>query len=276
MKRKITLITSFLMLIQLSFAQVSNYSVGQTVGDFTVTDVHGNTHNLSAIAASGKWIILDFFFVACGPCQATVPFFSELHQKYGCNEGDIFCISIDNGDSDAEVLSFESTYSESSGHSPAPAVSGTEGGGDAVVTDFGIGAYPTYCLIAPDMTLKNADIWPVSSIVEFESAMTNTGFSPTAMNCSGISSLDKLSLAEIKLFPNPSNGNVTVSINSIDANYATIEVSNLLGQVVYTTNNDLILGNNDIQLDLAYLEAGQYVVRISNETGSSTSSVQIK
>ena len=276
MKRTITLIASFVMLIQLSFAQVGNYTVGQTVADFTVTDVHGNTHNLSAIAASGKWIMLDFFFVACGPCQSTVPTFSELHQKYGCNEGDLYCISIDTGDNDTDVLSFESTYSMSSGHSPAPAASGTEGGGDAVVSDFGIGAYPTYCLIGSDMTLKIADIWPIGSVSDFEGAMTGAGFTPTVMNCSGISSVDELSLAEIKLFPNPSNGNVTLTLNAADANTATIEVSNLLGQVVYTTSNEFVSGNNDIQLDLSSLETGQYVVRVSNETTSTTASIQIR
>ena len=91
-----------------------------------------------------------------------------------------------------------------------------------------------------------------------------------------VASVDELSLAEVKLFPNPSKGDVTVSINAVDANNTTIEVSNLLGQVVFTTNNELVAGNNDIKLDLSSLEAGQYVVRISNENTSTTTSVQIK
>lgn len=128
-------------------AQITNYAVGADVADFTITDVHGNTHTLSTYTNAGKWVILDFFFVACGPCQQTVPFFSELHEKYGCNEGDLICISVDFGDDDAAVLGFESTYSESTGFNAAPAASGTEGGANAVVSAFGPSAYPTYCMI---------------------------------------------------------------------------------------------------------------------------------
>ena len=70
-------------------AQIQNYSVGATVNDFTVTDIDGNSHTLSDYTSAGKWVVLDFFFVDCPPCQATVQYFNELHEKYGCNEGDL-------------------------------------------------------------------------------------------------------------------------------------------------------------------------------------------
>ena len=72
MKKTITFLASLLMFIQLSFSQVGGFSVGQTVSDFTVTDVHGNTHTLSSITASGQWVLIDFFFTTCPPCQSTV------------------------------------------------------------------------------------------------------------------------------------------------------------------------------------------------------------
>tara|TARA_B100000683_G_C12358380_1_gene502025 strand:+ start:48 stop:878 length:831 start_codon:yes stop_codon:yes gene_type:complete len=275
-KKTITLLASLLMFIQLSFSQVGTFSVGQTVSDFTVTDVHGNTHTLSSITASGQWVLIDFFFYTCPLCQSTVPFFSELHQKYGCNEGDLFCISIATGDSDAQVLAFENQYSISSGHSPAPAASGNEGGGDAVIASFLPAGYPTYCLVGPDMKLKNADIWPVTGIGDFETAMSSAGFSPNVMNCSGISSLNESSLNKSEIFPNPSSGNIAISVNSKNGNSARIEISNILGQVVYTSENDLVEGDNNIKLNLSSLNAGQYIVRISDENTSMTSSIQIK
>ena len=96
------------------------------------------------------------------------------------------------------------------------------------------------------------------------------------MNCSGISSLNEESLNKSEIFPNPSNGNITISVNSTNGNSARIEISNLLGQVVYTSENDLVEGNNDIKLNLSSLNAGQYIVRISDENTSNTSSIQIK
>lgn len=244
-------------------AQIQNYSVGQTVSDFTVTDVHGNTHQLSAITGSGKWVIIDFFFTTCPPCQATVPYFSELHQKYGCNAGDLFCISVDTGDSDAEVMGFESTYSMSSGHSPAPAISGTEGGGNAVVSNFGPAAYPTYCLIDPTMKIRNLDIWPVSSIADFESAFSSAGFNPTAMACPLTVDEIEMSLNDAQLFPNPAAGATTLSV-SLDATMdVNVTVFNMLGAVVSSEKFAAVSGSNELGLATEGLENGQYIVSVT-------------
>ncbi len=249
-------------------AQVGNYAVGDVVSDFTVTDVHGNTHSLSSITASGKWVIIDFFFVACGPCQGTVPFFSELHEKYGCNEGDIFCISIDNGDNNADVLGFEATYSTSSGHSPAPAVSGTEGGGNAVVAAFGIPSYPTYCLIGPDMKLKNGDIWPVNSIVELEAGLTGAGLTATEMSCN--SSLVEQEVVEntIKVHPNPAADNATVSLDLEVTSEVVVTIYNSIGEMITVESFNGVIGNNTFILNTSKIENGQYILKVSFGKGS--------
>jgi len=75
-------------------AQANNYPNGSLVANFTVTDTDGNTHNLYDYTAQGKYVILDFFFDTCPPCQATSHYFSQLYQTYGCNDGDIICIAI--------------------------------------------------------------------------------------------------------------------------------------------------------------------------------------
>lgn len=245
-----------------SFGQIQNYSVGATVSDFTVTDVHGNTHQLSAITGSGKWVVIDFFFTTCPPCQSTVPYFSELHEKYGCNEGDLFCISMDTGDSDADVLAFESTYSTVGGFSPAPAVSGIDGGGNAVNTNFGPAAYPTYCLIDPTMKIRNLDIWPISSVASFESAFTSAGFSPTVMSCGLSLEENQAALNNAILFPNPATNQTTVQVNLEASASVTIDVYNLLGQKVYSIDVDAVAGQNDINLQLEGLNNGHYIVSV--------------
>lgn len=261
--KKLILSVSLVLGTFVSNAQVQNYSVGNTVNDFTVTDIHGNTHQLSAITGSGQWVMIDFFFTTCGPCQATVPFFSELHQKYGCNSGDLFCISIDTGDSDAEVLDFENTYSTSSGHAPAPAVSGTEGNGQAVITDFGPSAYPTYCLIGPDMTIRNVDIWPVGSVADFEAAFASAGFSPTAQQCALAVDEIELALNDAKLFPNPAVNSATLSVELDGTMDVNVKIYNMIGAEVSRTNFVGTEGTNEFTLDTYELANGQYIVSVS-------------
>ncbi|MDG1429342.1 MAG: redoxin domain-containing protein [Crocinitomicaceae bacterium] len=258
-----------------SNAQVGNYNVGDVVSDFTVTDVHGVTHVLSDYTNAGKWVFLDFFFVTCGPCQATVPFFSEFHEKYGCNAGDIVMISIDSGDDDAAVLSFETTYSMSTGFNPAPAASGTEGGGNAVVADFGIVAYPTYCIIGADMKLKNGDVWPVSSMADFETALTVAGLTPTEMACAANVEENLASLNNVSLYPNPATTSANISVNLEETSEVTVNVYNMVGAVVLSETFNGSNGANMFTLNTNSLDNGQYIVNISLGENVATTQVSL-
>jgi len=252
-------------------AQANNYTVGETVDDFTITDVHGQTHNLSSIAASGKWIILDFFFTTCGPCQIAVPYFSQLHQKYGCNAGDLYCISVDNGDTDAEVIDFETTYAAVGGFSPAPSVSGIEGGGNAVVSNFGVNAFPTFCLIGSDMKMKDVDIWPVSSVGQFEAAFAALGFSPAVMNC--LASLDDLSTnASMNIFPNPAKNATTIQISLNSNSEVVANVYNMVGAIVATEKFIGISGDNQWVLNTNNFENGLYILSLELGNGKQVKS----
>ncbi len=260
---------SFLAICSLTLglnAQVQNYAVGATVADFTVTDVHGNTHKLSTITASGKYVMLDFFFTTCPPCIATVPTFSELHDKYGCNAGNLYCISIDQGDTDSEVLAFETQYAASGGNAPAPAVSGVDGGGNAVVSAFGIGAYPTYCIVGPDMKMKNIDIWPVANIGDFETALTAAGATLTVMNCA--LALDETTLSNsFDVYPNPAVNNATLSFNMDAAGEVNIAIYNMVGALVSNEVAVAQSGLNKHNLNISNLDNGQYIIKINLGNG---------
>lgn len=56
-----------------------------------------------------------------------------------------------------------------------PSISGTEGGGTAICNAYGIGAYPTHIIIAPDHQIIEQDIWPVSSPSDFIDPLENAG-----------------------------------------------------------------------------------------------------
>ena len=138
-----------------------------TAVDFTVTDVHGETYNLFSILDDGKYVIVDFFFTTCPPCVASVPVLNQAYTDYGCNTAEVVFLSMDAGDTDAQVLQYENDYG-----GLLPSISGNDGGGNAVNSIYGIGAYPTVILIAPDHTILEQDIYPVTNIT---TALPNNG-----------------------------------------------------------------------------------------------------
>jgi hypothetical protein len=64
-------------------------------------------------------------------------------------------------------------------------------------------------------------------------------------------------LEGVKVFPNPSQGEITITNNNGDAN--AIEITNLAGQVVYTTSVSAA-----ITVDLGSFGPGVYLVKVSN------------
>ena len=61
------------------------YKVGSTMGDFTITDVDGNTYQLSQLLNQKKLVILNFWYYTCVPCKAEFPYFNSVYQKYSNN-----------------------------------------------------------------------------------------------------------------------------------------------------------------------------------------------
>jgi len=267
MKKIFTILSAVLFSTGL-FAQVNGYSAGDTVEDFTVTDINGNEYSLYEITASGKYVYLDFFFDTCPPCQATTPIFNEFHDKYGCNEGDIFMMSVNNGsDSDAEVAAFEEAYGGSFSH--APAIS-TDGGAGAVDTRFQISAYPTYCMIGPDNKLVVGDIWPLDNVGTFEATFP-ADFEPAVMECSIVNSVQDEVAIDFKVFPNPNTGaaiNITLDEYADQAN---INIYNVVGALVYTqkTTGSTYTINTE-------LPKGSYIINITTEAGVGNQSLVIE
>ena len=187
MKKSSLTLISMLLLMSLNAQTTLTTAV-----NFTVTDVHGNTHTLFDYLADGKHVVIDFFFTTCGPCQASVPTINDAYTQFGCNTAEVVFLSIDTGDDDAEVLAFENDF-----NSLLPAVSGLQGGGDAVVNQYGVGAFPTIVLIAPNQQIIEQDVWPVSGL---ESALINAGLTTAFCDSSATTEITETTFEKRSLY----------------------------------------------------------------------------
>ncbi|MGB6047775.1 MAG: T9SS type A sorting domain-containing protein [Flavobacteriales bacterium] len=260
--KKPVLILTFLATSLFASAQANNYANGSTVANFTVTDINGNTHSLYDYTSQGKYVLLDFFFAACGPCQQTAPYFNQLHETYGCNSADLICLTINNGnDNDAQVLAYENTYGGTYAHSPA--VSNT-GGGPAVTSTFGVGAFPTYCLIGPDNKMVKNDMWPISSMQSFVNYLP-----PAIQPAACATSVPEISgTRNISIYPSPSTGVVTVELDGMGSGNVTLELFDMLGQQVRSLSlGTATSGALRQNVDLGDLEDGQYLCRLITKDG---------
>jgi len=235
------LLLAVLVLVGLQTQAQTNLT---TAVDFTVTDVHGNTHTLFNYLDDGKHVIVDFFFTTCGPCISSVPTLNQAYTDYGCNTGEVIFLSIDDWGSDAQVLQYENDYG-----GLLPAVSGNDGGGDAVNSAYGISAYPTVVLIAPNRTILEQDIYPVSNIT---TALPNAGLNMAS--CAVTPSWDCIGGACVDpgtgtgMYPNQAACNAVCGVSAIEEHTTTkelLKVTDLLGRETKQTNQPLFYIYND-------------------------------
>jgi len=117
----------------------------KAVPDFTVSDIYGHTHKLySDYLNQNKYVFIDFFSVGCQSCSELSPVLDTVYRNFGCNYGDVVFLGIDGYYDNEHVFGFTQDYSMT-----FPAVSGNEGGGNQVFTDYNINYTPYKILIDP-------------------------------------------------------------------------------------------------------------------------------
>jgi hypothetical protein len=89
----------------------------------------------------------------------------------------------------------------------------------------------------------------------------------TTTNNVGINELDNI--LNIKVFPNPTNKNITINYALISTSTMNISVFDISGKEVIKNNSQQNrIGSNQLELDTEYLEAGIYFLSISNGRSS--------
>ena len=137
--------------------------------DFTATDCHGTEVHLFDILDGGQYVLIDFFYTTCGPCQQATPKIVESYYAMGCNMHDVFYMEITPYDADAACQNWVNNYGVE-----YPTI-GTTGGGSAIINQYQIGAFPTVILIAPDRSILIQDLWPINNAQTIINALEAQG-----------------------------------------------------------------------------------------------------
>lgn len=227
--------------------------------DFTVTFTDGEEFNLFDKLAEGKYVCVDWFFTTCGPCQANQPYYTETFQNFGCNDpsADMFFLSVETTVGDALTIAYEENFA---GENAPPAASGTEGGGADAAGPYSIGAYPTFILIAPDGTILEQDMWPLTNgAATFTSYFEGHGISQ--MVCSTDIADDQS--VKVNAYPNPAQDNVTVELAGFNGP-VNIDIFNVVGELVYSAQTTAVIET----IDVSAWDNGNYMMNIYNESES--------
>lgn len=132
---------------------------------------------------------------------------SEAYELFGCNNADLYIIGIATGDNNAACQAYYETH-----NIPFSALSGIEGGGNAINSTYGISAYPTYILIAPDHDIVEQDMWPIANTQTFIDFFEGNGLMQS--DCSALSAdflADATDICEMDVvnFTDMSSGDIT-------------------------------------------------------------------
>ncbi len=252
MNRILTLLST-IFIINIAAAQ-------QIAPDFTVTTVHGEEFNLYTELDKGKTIILDIFFVNCGPCNDLVPYIQDLNMKWGDGEADVEFISLTDIDTNAEILPYEAL------HSLTFPAAGKDGGGTEAVTPYISGTfgqfigYPTLVLIAPDRTM-NYDIYSFND--QSTADLLNAAIAATGATGVPLSVYESTTIQSIKAYPNPVINDLQVTFDLAVSTALSIRVMNASGHLVSTVNTSkLMAGEQQISIDLQDQTPGAYFIEV--------------
>ncbi len=152
----------------------SRYILGDTMGDYTVTDVNGVSYKFSEILKDKKAIVLNFWFINCGPCRIEFPYMNEAYESF---KDDIEILAINPvGDSEADIKAF----AEENGLA-FPVIAGDTDWNNAM----SIQGYPTTVVIDRTGVVSMKHTGYIDSTETFECIFeffTNDGYTATVVN----------------------------------------------------------------------------------------------
>jgi thiol-disulfide isomerase/thioredoxin len=110
------------------------FKTGTSIASFSDRDMEGNHYKLKNM--KGKIVVLNFWFVNCGPCRMEIPELNKLTEKYAANPDVVFiAIALDPREQVEEFLNqrpFKYHIIEN---------------GRYITSQYGVASYPTHVVV---------------------------------------------------------------------------------------------------------------------------------
>ena len=181
------------------------------------------------------------------------PELQAAYENFGCNEGDIFVLGIDKGNTNQSIIYFDSitgvTY---------PQASGYEGNGNYVHQLYDMQGTPSVVVIAPDRLILEQTIYPPTT-VNITVALLSAGAlqQPCTTGLEADYNDEKFSL-----YPNPVKNYAEISFNLTRSRNIAVKVYNLTGQIIAGVESNYYLpGLHRQNIDLSDKPNGFYFVQ---------------
>lgn len=248
---------SLLFIFLITFFAQAQVKINTPV-NFTITDTQGNQHTLFDYLDQGKYVLIDFFFTTCGACISSMPNLDEAYERYGCSQGDIVFIALDRGSTNAQVITYKNAYG---GYYPT--ASGTIGHADAAISAYGVTAFPTIALIAPNHTFISKDIYPVTKKNLDKAIHLDAGlaYNSNACNLTNAHPILNKNIA-LRLHPNPVITTASIQINLVRSMDVKVNIINILGQTIETPIDSTLSQSITKTIDFGNLKSGVYFIQL--------------
>jgi len=99
---------------------------------------------------------------------------------------------------------------------------------------------------------------------------------PTGEDCIGTSSINEIRFGRVNIFPNPTEGLLTLQLDMVQPEVLNAQVMDLSGRIVVSNAVSATQGTSRHRLDLTGLAEGVYMVRISGTQGALTQKVILR
>ena len=120
---------------------------GDMMADFELYDYEDKPHHLNEFLGSGKYTILEFSGLNCGPCQMAKPLLEKLYQD-NKDKFEMITISTDNETIWKKKPLGEVSWHEWNDHKMAREIS----------LKYGVNAIPTFIIISPEGKIETKSL----------------------------------------------------------------------------------------------------------------------
>ena len=239
-------------------------SYAQKAGNFTKTDVDGNTYTLYDELEKGKPVLLDFMATFCANCQEYVPALEQMHQDYG--QGSLAWVwAFDTFDNETEqqIKDYKTTL-----NATYPAFAKCSSLGE----DYNVIGIPTFIVVCPNKSITyNRVGWTDDTEQEIIDALNSCNAWALGVNDN---SKNKLSST---IYPNPTFQNPTLSFHVKKQSNVKIELFNILGEKQFTiSDREETPGLQQIEITTSSLATGMYFINLTTNDGIQSLKLVVK